>query len=216
MGYMKYSVLTSLAAITVFAIPASALAVDVPSTVESGRLQQHFSTEKPASQINNETLIQDEKSGADLKNAASISFTLSSVNIEGNTVFSKGELEQYYSDKVGQQVTLAEMYGVRDAITKYYREKGYILSRAIIPAQRLGKGKADFKFRIIEGYINNVSIEGDFKGDKDILDNYLGKIRTSGPLNSNQLERYLLLINDLAGTKANAVLRPSPGKGGAG
>ncbi len=47
------------------------------------------------------------------------------------------------------------------------------------------------------------------KGNRSLIDNYIEKIRQKGPLNSAKLERYLLLMNDLAGTKATATLKQS-------
>lgn len=216
---MKKKILSSLAIAATIAAPVKSTAAPLiapPPTVDPGRIQERFTGEKPEVQITDKVLIQDEQSQTDLKKAGEITFVLTSVTVEGNTVFPTADLEQFYKDKIGKTVSLADMYGVRDAITKHYREKGYILSRAVVPAQHLGKNGADFKIRIVEGYINNVSVQGEFKGDKDILDNYIGKLRKAGPLNSNDLERYLLLINDLAGTTATAVLKPAPGQGNVG
>lgn len=203
-------------AVSALVLPATAHAIEVPGSADSGRIQQKYSGEKPQILSTDKPLIQNQQETADLKNAGEISFVLGSVHLEGNTVFSKDELAKFYADKIGKKVTLADMYAVRDEITKYYREKGYVLSRAVVPAQKLGKGNADFKIRIVEGYINSVTIQGEFKGDRDILNNYIEKIKKAGPLNSNDLERYLLLINDLAGTTANAVLKAAPGKGNTG
>ncbi len=213
---MKIKLLATLAVATILSAPYAASAAPVgqiPTSAEPGRLQDKFSREKPELQIDNKALIKDEEDRTNIKDAEKISFTLAAVTIEGNSVFDKAELEKLYADKIGQKVTLAEMYGVRDAITKYYRDNGYILSRAIVPPQEMGERKANFKFRIIEGRLNKVTVEGEFKGDQDILDNYLAKLRAEGPLNSSNLERYLLLINDLAGTTANATLKPAEGAG---
>lgn len=212
---MKNRIFYSLIAISALSSPVFA-ADPQTTTAEPGRLQERFSRERPQVLATDKPLIQDEQQDMDLAKASKVEFTLKSVSLEGNTVISKEEIEKFYADKLGKEVTLAEMYGVRDEITKYYREKGYVLSRAVVPQQKLGKGNADFKIRIIEGYINSVTVQGEFKGDKAILDNYIEKIKKAGPVNSAELERYLLLLNDLAGTQANATLKATPGKGNAG
>src|SRR4051812_43511735 len=125
MGNMKYKIAAGLAAIASLT-QTPAFAVDpVPASANSGRLQERFSSDKPVAQITDEALIQDQKSGADLKNADQINFVLNSVVVEGNTIFTHGELEQFYKDKIGKKVSLADMYAVREEVTKYYREKGY-------------------------------------------------------------------------------------------
>ena len=217
---MKTEIAIALVAVICTIFPNKTLAANnfgpggvVPSTADIGRVQNEISRDRPAATVDNQVIIEEEPADANIAKAQGVEFTLKSVSLEGNTVFKTDELAQFYGDKVGKKVTLADMYAVRDAITKYYREKGYILSRAIIPAQKLTSGDADFKFRIIEGYINKVSVEGDFKGNKSILDSYISKIKSDGPLNSANLERYVLLINDLAGETANAVLKPATGPG---
>lgn len=204
--------ISALIGFTAGMVSLSANAVDIPSVTESQIIPKRFQ-DGPGLRITDEVLIQNEDEQPDRPDAAGINLQLNSIEIDGNTVYNNGELEAIYAEKLGKTITLADIYDIRDAITKLYREDGYILSRAILPPQRIQGG--NIKIRIIEGYLNDVSTQGEFHGNQMILDNYLGKIRTSGPLNSKNLERYLLLINDLHGTDANAVIRPADSGTGA-
>ncbi len=204
---MKKNLAITLSLLTSLFATAS-YAVDVPASAESGRLTDRFSGDRLKSQVTNEVLIQDENQPA-VAGAELVKFKLNSIRIEGNKVFSAGELQSLYANKLGTEVSLAELYAIRDEITKKYREAGYIISRAVIPAQNFDKKGADVVIKIIEGFVNNVSVQGNTRGNRSIINSMVAKIKQKGALNSADLERYLLLINDLPGEKATAVLRPS-------
>jgi hemolysin activation/secretion protein len=205
----KLLLAATAAMISLSAVSAHAVSPTVPTTAQSERYSQRFTKDNVQSQITDKIVVQDQRQQADLGNAAEIKFVLKSVNVSGNTVFDDEALASIYKGQVGKTVTLQDVYVIRDQITKKYRDSGYIISRAIIPQQKFDKGAANVQIKVIEGYVNNVSVQGSSKGDQDIINNYVGKIKQAGPLNSKNLERYLLLLNDLPGTHATAVLRPA-------
>jgi hemolysin activation/secretion protein len=94
-----------------------------------------------------------------------------------------------------------------------YRTDGYILSQVIVPPQDVEAGMVSLQ--VIEGYIADVTLEGQVRGRSDILRAYGEKIKASRPLLASDLERYLLLAGDLAGVTARGVLTPSPDVPGA-
>ena len=53
-------------------------------------------------------------------------------------------------------------YAIADRITTKYRNDGYILSRAIVPAQRISGGA--LQVQVVEGYIKDFRIDTSFKG----------------------------------------------------
>ena len=69
--------------------------------------------------------------------------------------------------------------------------------------------------RIHEGYIDKIQIEGPVRGPHKLLDTYRREILRSRPLRARDLERYLLLIDDLPGVSAKSALIPSEDKLGA-
>lgn len=133
------------------------------------------------------------------------SFVLTAVVIQGNTVFAPGELARLYEDFLVRSVTLVEVQEIAQRITKKYQDAGYILSRAIVPPQEVTGGL--LAVRVIEGYVARVSFEG-APGQEDLLAPYAEKITEARPTTLAVLERYLLLINDLAGiTVLNSAVR---------
>lgn len=200
----------------VLVAPLAALAVDVPASAESGRLQERFAKQKIEPKVDKKELFKEEQADLPLAKASAIKFKLDSVEIIGNTVLKDEDFVDIYQNKVGSEVSVADLYAIRDEITKRYRQKGYIISRAVIPAQDFSKKGAKVKIQIIEGYINNVTRQGDAGGSESVIDYYISQIKQGGPLNSANLEKYLLLMNDLPGVNAAATLQPAKtGAGGA-
>jgi hemolysin activation/secretion protein len=67
---------------------------------------------------------------------------------------------------------------------------------------------------VVEGYIAEVRVEGETAARETLL--ALGeKIKASRPLRAGDLERYLLIANDLAGVRLRSVLVPSQAAGAA-
>jgi hemolysin activation/secretion protein len=145
--------------------------------------------------------------------AAQIRFTLVGVEIEGSTVYQAADLAPLYAEFLAREVGTGDLDEIARRITAKYRTDGYILSRAMVPAQRISAGIV--RIQIIEGFIDGTRIEGSFRGDRALLERYLEKISASRPLRAADLERYLLLANDLPGVSARAVLAASPTQLGA-
>ncbi|MCY3755952.1 MAG: hypothetical protein OXG99_17900 [Alphaproteobacteria bacterium] len=133
--------------------------------------------------------------------AGELSLVLGSVAVEGSTVYSDEELASLYEDRLGRKIALAEVFGIADAITARYRNDGYILSRAILPPQTIEDGAVTI--RIVEGYIDEVRIEGEVRGERALLDAYAARIMNSRPLSIGDLERlpaaYRRSARDLVG-----------------
>jgi hemolysin activation/secretion protein len=136
--------------------------------------------------------------------AETIRFVLTDLKLEGVTVYAPEQLKPLYAGLLGHEVALTEIFRVADAITTKYRTDGYILSRAVVPAQKVENGTVTIQ--VLEGYVDKVTVQG--KAPKIVTD-YADRIRRSRPLTASALERYLLLANDLPGVTARAVLLPS-------
>jgi hemolysin activation/secretion protein len=142
-------------------------------------------------------------------------FTLQHVEVEDVTVYKPGTFDGLWTAKVGQTITLAEAREIARSITTRYRTDGYVLSQAVIPTQDLTTGT--LRIRMVEGFIDKVYVEND-RPESDrrhLIEGYAHKINRMHPLNTKTLERYMLLISDLPGVTARAIIRPSPGTFGA-
>ena len=141
-----------------------------------------------------------------------ITFFLEKLEIVGVTIYPEEEIRALYQDLLGKEISLARIYDVEEKITLKYRRDGYVLSRAMVPQQRIRDGVA--KIYVVEGFIDQVRIEGAEAMQPGMLA-YLRKIVDKKPLRIQELERYLLLVNSMAGLTTQNIIRPSEDTPGA-
>ena len=142
-----------------------------------------------------------------------VHFKLTGIMITGATTIPPNDFRPLWADKIGKDITLADILNVADQIEAAYRARGYLLVRAYVPPQRVANGV--FTINVVEGYLANVTVQG---GDDDVraqIHSYLRPATAARPLTSPTIERGLLLTNDIPGITATGVLRPSPDTPGA-
>lgn len=183
---------------------ASATAQVVPQA-DPGQIERRFE-QRPDVQSAPKPVIETPALPSATTEDSDITLTLESVEVKGATIYSASEIEALYADKLGKQVTLGEVQAIANAITLKYRSAGYVLSQAVLPAQKIDDGHVSIE--VVEGFVENVVVEGE-PGKRKLIEQYTSKIEGNRPLNISTMERYLLLVNDLPGISARAVLRPS-------
>lgn len=184
----------------------AASAQTVPNNARPDVVQRQYRIEETRPEVGGAPVISS--SDADSTGIeGDMTFTLQSINFVNLNVYTEEELSYIYEDKIGETITLSELNAIINQITAHYRNNGYILSRAVLPPQRIEDGTVTI--RIVEGFINNVTLEGDVGSENSPIHEYARKIRESKPLNAEKLERYLLLMEDLPGVEARAVLTPA-------
>jgi hemolysin activation/secretion protein len=139
--------------------------------------------------------------------ATKIKFKLSTVNLKGNTIYSTKELSKLYQSKLGTVITVAELQDIVQSITNYYRNDGYVLSRAILPPQHVANGVVNIQ--VVEGYIDHVKVIGAPHGARALIQRFGDQIVLQRPLQIKRMEHYLLLANTIPGVQVKAVLEPS-------
>jgi hemolysin activation/secretion protein len=136
-------------------------------------------------------------------NAESVRFVLKSVDIDGNTVLSDEALGRPFASMIGQEVSLAQMFQAANEITRMYVRAGYALSLAFVPAQEVRNGAV--RVRVVEGYIGEVEFQDERSFHSKLWRGFAERLQASRPLRTADLERYLLLANDLAGVEVKSV-----------
>lgn len=139
--------------------------------------------------------------------AKKIKFVLNGIILDGNKVYSDAELSKLYQAKLHKTISVSELFEIVQSITNYYRNNGYIISRAILPPQHVKGGVV--RIQIIEGFIGKVDVTGDPKGAKCLVLAFGKKIKECPPLFLSRMEKYLLLANEIPSTSTKAVLSPS-------
>jgi len=143
--------------------------------------------------------------------AEGITLTISRVVVTGATVYSEADFAPLYADMLGGDITLAAVYDLARRITAMYGAAGYVLSRAVVPPQDLGRRGAVVRIQVVEGYVDQVIWPMEkLARYRDFFTDYTARIVADRPANIRTLERYLLLANDLPGLKFASSLKPSP------
>lgn len=145
--------------------------------------------------------------------AAEVRVTVRDVVVEGSTVYSADALRENYAALLGREVSLADVFAVAEVIQRRYRDDGYVLTRVVVPPQKVTDGV--FRMRVVEGFVARVTVEGDVGPVSERVQAYLDNITAARPVRQQDLERYLLLVTDLPGVTAQGVLRPGSGEVGA-
>jgi hemolysin activation/secretion protein len=139
--------------------------------------------------------------------ATGITFRLNRVLVEGNSAISVDVIDDAYASLIGSEVSVAQIFGIANEITRIYGDEGYPLSRAIIPAQEID-GRGILRVAIVEGFADTVVVSGPAEGNSTVAA-YAASIADERPLTSATLERYLLLGDDLPGLEVSSVLQRS-------
>jgi hemolysin activation/secretion protein len=131
---------------------------------------------------------------------------------EGNRAVPTAALDALAAPYAGRDVSVGELEELRQTLSRYYVERGYINSGALLPDDFYRDGIVHF--RIVEGRIDQVRLQG-LRGLRPAyVEDRL--VRGDEPLNVNVLqERFQLLLADPLFSKMNARLEPGSEPGSA-
>ncbi len=195
-----------VAGLTVFAAPA--LAQTAP-----GQIEREFEGKNKTSKTPSTITVPALDRQGPPANAEQIRFVLKGVDIDGNSVLSDAQLGQPFASLIGSEVSLAQMFAASNDITRMYVKAGYALSLAFVPAQEVKDGLV--RVRVIEGYIGDVEFQDSRSFHSKLWNGFARRLMASRPLKTKDLERYLLLANDLAGVEVKSVFERMDGDPGA-
>ncbi len=135
---------------------------------------------------------------------------LSAVQLTGNSAIPSDDLAYLWEEMLNETVSLAELVDLADRITAHYRNAGYILTRVVIPEQRVTDGTV--QLRVVESYIAAHEIAGKVPpGAERLLNEWAERIKASRPLHIGVLEHHLLLADSLPGLKVQGRVTADPG-----
>lgn len=140
------------------------------------------------------------------------SFALKTITITGNTTFTQAELHALVSELEGSTRTLKDLNLAAERITLYYREQGYPVARAYLPAQEIKDGVVTIA--VVEGRIAAQQLNNKSRLSDERAAAYLDRSGKGGVIRSDSIDRGLLLLNDTPGvTNARATLQPGASVG---
>ena len=127
--------------------------------------------------------------------------------ITGNTLFGDDVLQPLVAPWVGKQVGTDQLLDVTEAIKNRYKDAGYFLTQVFVPAQEVPDGIVTL--RVVEAKVGKTHAEVDSKRvGEGLVDGYMHLLPDGAPVTEQDIERPLLLLNDLPGVRVNSVMRP--------
>jgi hemolysin activation/secretion protein len=132
--------------------------------------------------------------------------------VTGNTIFSSEELLALVKPWVGKQAGTDQLLDAAEAIKNRYKDAGFFLTQVFVPAQDVPDGVVTL--RVLEARIGETHAEVTTQRvTPAIVDGYMHLLPKGAAVTEQNVERPLLLLNDLPGLKVSSVLRPGASTG---
>ncbi len=127
------------------------------------------------------------------------------IKVTGVTLFKEEQIRKMISPFENKELTLLEIQEIVDLITQFYRQNGYVTSRAYLPPQKIQGGVLEI--RVLEGKMGDVEIRGNRYFKTPLLKEKI-KLAKGDPFNYNRLRKSLIQINEHPDRVSHAVLAP--------
>lgn len=197
----------AIVGLLVWVIFSDVALAQVPSSEEPAAAASRFTTpESPAPVVGRMIVLPATPAPGE---AAKVTLQLDEIRVIGSTVFEERDLAPLYADLIGTRVSVADLYGLAQKITAFYGDKGYVLSRAIVPEQELDPAHATVTIEVLEGYVDAVEWPAELGRQHDFFTDYASRITAERPSNINTVMRYLLLARELPGLDVESTFRAS-------
>src|SRR5690606_34571907 len=138
--------------------------------------------------------------------AAQPSFVLLSVAFDGATGVPEAALQAAVADKIGTDVTFADLEQLAARVVVLYQQRGVGLVQAFVPVKEVIEGQV--RITVSEGVLGNVSIDiaDGTPVEKARIAGTLAILEPGKPLNGRNYERAMLLLSDLPGIKPQSAI----------
>lgn len=140
-----------------------------------------------------------------IEDAKAVRVAIKRIRVEGASLIPAAELEASLVDLVGQSLTLAQLEQAIQKLAEQYRSRGWY-ARVYLPEQDVTAGV--IRIHVLEGHYGGSRLENKARrANSEYIDSVVThRLKTGEPLFANDLERGLLLANDLPGIHVQGLL----------
>ena len=128
------------------------------------------------------------------------------LRISGNRQFDAATLLQAAGFVADQDYTLAGLRELAANVTRFYRQQGFFVAKAVLPAQDIAQ--QEVRLQVIEGQFGRIRLHNTSAVQDITALGVLGAVQPDSAITLAPLERGLLLLNDLPGVTARGTLAP--------
>jgi hemolysin activation/secretion protein len=119
--------------------------------------------------------------------------------VVGNHVIDTATIFALVADGAGKTLTLGQLEQLAQRITRHYRNRGYFVARAYVPAQEVADGAVTI--RVVEGNYGSFRLNNQSRVRDDIVQSILDSVKQDNIVSVATLERAMLIINDTPGVR---------------
>lgn len=149
------------------------------------KLQKTLHSEKEKRKQGIENLVPKEEEDRKVSN---ISFVLKEIQVLKSEILTEQEIAEITNPYIEKEITTSELYTVVQKINELYEKKGYMVCRAVLPAQRIQNGVV--QILLVEGKTGDITIVG----NRSTREEY---IRERLPLEKGKISNFKELERDL-------------------
>lgn len=145
----------------------------------------------------------------------SVQLTPAAFRFQGNTVFNEAQLAGIVAPFVGKQTGMEGLFEAAAAVRRYYREHGYLLTEAYLPAQKFSESGGTVLIQVLEARLGKARVVMEGSGVSEALATQIVQTQLvpGSLITVDQLEKPVLLLRDLAGIEATATVEPGAAEG---
>ena len=137
-------------------------------------------------------------------------FRVVGFRVSGATVFPEQQLLEVLGP-ADRELTLAQVQERANRLTRLYGEHGYVVARALVPAQDVRDGIVEI--RVLEGLYGRIDVRNATDISERRIRELLDDVKEGAIIHGPALEKRILLLADLAGILPKATLEPGESTG---
>jgi hemolysin activation/secretion protein len=135
-------------------------------------------------------------------------FKVAGFRFTGVSAFEEQKIADLVKEYAGQDLTFDEMKDAAALVEEYYRKEGYFLARAFVPQQSTKDGVIEIA--VLEGRLGDVKLQqsAESRLRPGVAEGILADARSGALVDESSLERALLLLSDIPGSRVRSTLSP--------
>lgn len=215
-GRLPVKTITRASRLLIFLSALSASSLQAQTIPDAGSI---FRDQKPVKEQQRQFPILEEKKREPSKVDDGLGVEVKGFIFSGyEGVATEAQLGETVASSIGKTLSFRELQLLADNITALFKEKGYYQARAWLPSQDITSGIIHIEVTLVKSD-GSIGVKRDKSvriGDNTLLMIGRPAVKKGQPVNEHELERSLLLMNDLPGITAKASLVPGTESGTSG
>lgn len=173
---------------------SGAVTAQIGTPPDSGELLQQQQRPSPAPSLKKPGLF---KLRPPKQSQKKQTFYVSTISVVGNQAIDSAKLRPLIVPYQDRDLSFSDLQFLCYQISEYYRQQGFIFTRAVVPHQELKNGQ--LHLRVIEAKLDEIVIDNDSAVANNFLNNIVKPAKTNATIEERTLNRALLLLQDIPG-----------------